>query len=423
MGRTFTTATDDRLIDLITSAKDRLAVIAPALTTPVAKALASRMLDLPKLSLTVILDADAQVYRMGYGDPEALQIIRKASDERMFDLREQPGVRIGVVIADERTMVYAPVSRNVEAGSTTTDKPNAIVVSGGTTDRLAEAIGVHDSVQEVGKREMEPRRVAKMEEDLAANPPQPFDLTRRLTVFMSEVQFIELRIRNATFSSRKIKLPQEFQKFEDQELRRRVDSNLKIPIDLHERVDVRFKSYRGEETVTVNEATIKRERDHIERAFFHDWKGRGKVILRTDKDQLRNELNRLLAMTEKYHGALKERFQQHKRAFRERFVKEFVGLFMHSPPQLLARRCQSDEASCRKYIETTADRLFDNAVALGTPQYDVVYKDISIEDLKDEQLMDGLRDLMERAHVDPLIVRRLFHTEHAYAAKRAYPQD
>ena len=57
------------------------------------------MADLPALSLTVILVADTEVYRMGYGDPEALEIIREASKEAMSDLREQPGVRIGVVIS------------------------------------------------------------------------------------------------------------------------------------------------------------------------------------------------------------------------------------------------------------------------------------------------------------------------------------
>ena len=100
MTRTFTTATDDSLIALIRRARNRLAVIAPALTTPVAEALAARMAHLPSLSLTVILDADAEVYRMGYGDPKALEIIRQASIDAMFDLREQPGVRIGVVISD-----------------------------------------------------------------------------------------------------------------------------------------------------------------------------------------------------------------------------------------------------------------------------------------------------------------------------------
>lgn len=121
MSRVFATATDDTIIEMIRSAGSRLAVIAPGVTTPVAEALSERMRHLPELSLTVILDADPEVYRMGYGDTEALKIIREASNAAMFDLREQPGVRIGVIISDERTMVYAPVSRNVEAGSTSLD--------------------------------------------------------------------------------------------------------------------------------------------------------------------------------------------------------------------------------------------------------------------------------------------------------------
>ena len=47
MSRTFTTATDDSLIALIAGAQNRLAVIAPGLTTPVARALAARMKELP----------------------------------------------------------------------------------------------------------------------------------------------------------------------------------------------------------------------------------------------------------------------------------------------------------------------------------------------------------------------------------------
>jgi len=87
---------------------------------------------------------------MGYGDPEALEIIRKASKDAMFDLREQPGVRIGVVISDDRTMVYAPVSRNVEAGSTTEEKPNAIMLEGAATENLAAAAGAAEGETEIG---------------------------------------------------------------------------------------------------------------------------------------------------------------------------------------------------------------------------------------------------------------------------------
>jgi hypothetical protein len=46
MTRTFTSATDESVIEMIRSASRRLAVIAPGVTTPVAKALAERI-DLP----------------------------------------------------------------------------------------------------------------------------------------------------------------------------------------------------------------------------------------------------------------------------------------------------------------------------------------------------------------------------------------
>ncbi len=125
--RIFAVASDQALVDLINSARTRLIVIAPALTKSVADALSRRLDDLGRLSVTVILDADPEVYRLGFGDEEALDGIRRASAKNLFDLREQPGVRIGVVISDTTTMVYSPVSQNVEAGSTTVEKPNAIV--------------------------------------------------------------------------------------------------------------------------------------------------------------------------------------------------------------------------------------------------------------------------------------------------------
>ena len=422
MSRTFTTATDDSLIALIEGAQDRLAVIAPGLTTPVAKALATRMRELPDLSLTVILDADAEVYRMGYGDVEALEIIREASCKEMFDLREQPGVRIGVVISDGHTMVYAPVSRNVEAGSTTEEKPNAIMLHGGGTEKLAVAAGVAEGVMEVGVTGMEPSRVAQMEADLKANPPHPFDLTRKLRVFVTEVQFIELRMPSATFSSHKIKLLPSFQKFDDESLRRDIDSSLKIPIDLETNLDISIKSYRGDETMKVNEAAIVRERREIERVFIHNWKGRGKVILRNDKDQVTKELTRLVEIIKEYHNALKASFDASKKAFCERLVSEFLGVWQKSPPEHLIRRRRTDEQSCRQDIENEAEGMFQRAVALGTTEAKVVYKDISVDDLKDEELMGSLQKLMENAGVDQETVKRLFQSGDAAAAKDSFPK-
>jgi hypothetical protein len=112
--RTFAVASDEALVELISRARSRLVVIAPALTKRVADAVSRRLDDLGRLNVTVILDADPEVYRLGFGDQEALEAIRAASAKNLFDLREQPGVRIGVVISDTTTMVYSPVSKNIE---------------------------------------------------------------------------------------------------------------------------------------------------------------------------------------------------------------------------------------------------------------------------------------------------------------------
>jgi hypothetical protein len=419
--RTFTIATDESQIALIRSASTRLLVIAPALTIRVAEAIAARMADLPGLSLTIILDADAEVYRMGYGDPEALEIIRKASKDAQFGLREQPGVRIGVVISDDRTMIYAPVSRNIEAGSTTEDKPNAIMLEAVATENLYEAAGDEgESKAEIGLIGMAPERVTRMQDDLKANPAQPFDLTRKLKVFMTEVQFIELRVPNASFSARKIKLPPSFQKLENLDLRRDIQSSLKVPIDLGTEVEIKITSWRRGETLVVNDAYIRRERDSIERDFFHEWKGRGKVILRKDKEQLKNELDRLVSIIGAYHGALKDKFDESRVAFRKQLVDEFLEVWRKSPPGHLARRGVPSENDCRRDIERAADEMFKKAVTLGTTEAKPVYKDISIEDLKDEELMASLRGVMEKAGVDGETVGKLFRQGDAAAAQGSF---
>ena len=103
--RTFAVASDEALIDLILCARSRLVVIAPALTQAVADAVSRRFDDLGQLDVTVILDSDPEVYRLGFGDQDALEAVRTASANSLFDLREQPDVRIGVVSSDDTTMV------------------------------------------------------------------------------------------------------------------------------------------------------------------------------------------------------------------------------------------------------------------------------------------------------------------------------
>ena len=125
--QTFTVASDERLVELIRSAKTRIVVVAPALTSAVAEAVASRCSD-EALDITAILDADEEVYRLGYGDQATLETLRNAMTQSGLGLALQPGVRIGMIIADGQMLIYSPVPRLIEAGSDREAKPNAILI-------------------------------------------------------------------------------------------------------------------------------------------------------------------------------------------------------------------------------------------------------------------------------------------------------
>ena len=211
MDRAFAVASEDSLIALIRQARRRLVFVCPAVTDRVAHALAERMADEGKISLTVILDADPEVYRLGYGTETALDRLREAAARNLFDLRVQRGVRIGVVICDDVTMVFSPVPLLIEAGSTSTEKPNAIILSGGSADRLANAAGAgpaeRAASQEIGKQPLTPGAIEAVKKDLEGNPPQPFGVARVLRVFTSRVQYVEIGIENYRLSSRRVELP------------------------------------------------------------------------------------------------------------------------------------------------------------------------------------------------------------------------
>lgn len=67
---TFGIANDDTLITAIDRCQTRLAYMAPEVTKPVAEAIGRLYARATPLQITVILDSDPEVYRLGYGTEE-----------------------------------------------------------------------------------------------------------------------------------------------------------------------------------------------------------------------------------------------------------------------------------------------------------------------------------------------------------------
>lgn len=426
MPPTFTSASDYQIIALVSEAKRRLVVIAPALSAKVARAIAARMDDLPGLSLSIIIDADPEVYRMGYGEVEALEFIRSAAAKASFRLREQPGVRIGVIVSDDDTLIYSPVSQNIEAGSTSDDKPNALLLKGTVADTLAEKAGVpfdKDDIQapEIGRDSLSVERVEQAQKDLEENPPLPVDLTRKLRVFITRVQYVELEARGYQLSRRRAELPIEFVGMASDDLKERVTGRIRTPLDGIGKLNVEIEVREKKEKLSVDEKFLQRERQEIEKALTHILPKRGRVILRKDRASFDYQIERFEAIVTAYQKALASELENVRDQFRLSFLDEFLDRWKAQPPAYYARRLETPtDAQLHDDIKEQADRLFDKIVKLDGPDINVVYKDIAIEDLDDEGFMTALHDVMAKGGVPKAELDRLFEKGEAAAGQNSF---
>ena len=423
--RTFTVASDEALVALVLGARRRLAIIAPALTNAVADAVSLRIADQDKLDVTVVLDSDPEVYRLGFGDVKALETIRKASDLHMLDLREQAGVRIAVVIADETTMIYSPSPRTIEAGSTSKEKPNAIVLTGGrAVERIAAAAGAPsgDEAQpaEIGQKALDPDSVEWMQYDLDWNPPKRFDIARKLNVFASKVQFVEFSVSNYRLSTRQVPLPPELLDVADERLKDNITSRIRAPFSV-ETIEITV-AYEGVvETLDVNEGWLKRRRKWIEDEYTFQINNFGRVILSADRAAFDREVKRFEATILGYQQALRATLAQSRADFERRVVEEFSQRWAQNPPKHFARwgRPATPEGIAME-LRALAGSLFEKAISFDPPEVKMLYKNVAPENVEDPNFLDVLKSIMVKRRVPRDIIDSLFESGQAAPEEDAF---
>src|SRR5881227_2541034 len=99
-GQCITNVNDETLRAQILSTKRRVMLLAPGVSETVADALRKAMQRLGPEGVSVILDVDSEVCRLGYGTMAGLAVLQQAATATKSLIRHQPGVRIGVLVCD-----------------------------------------------------------------------------------------------------------------------------------------------------------------------------------------------------------------------------------------------------------------------------------------------------------------------------------
>lgn len=380
-------ADEPKVIALIEAARERVCMVAPGVTKAVAQALSRKWMELGPHAVQVILDVDPEVCRLGYGTLEGLTLLRENAANLGSLVCHHPGVRIGLLITDDITLVYSPTPLLVEAGSSQSERPNAIQLGATPSDLLRDVgfgdNGVKDRV--IGLDGVESATIKRVEADLKSNPPVKFDLARKVRVFTAKFQFVELEMTGIYISRKKVPIPSGLVGLagdHDVQSQFHAHFNLVKQAKLEVRVD---------DDNVLTEKTLHDARQQIIRDFLIPLKGYGMAVLRGNKDQLSVAVNQLRVQVNAFQCGVKQELQKCMDSNITALVNGLLPAVKQKPPNQYTKLYGPEIADDRLRIMLTEDirKAFGEADSLVEEmKVSLVFKDLTYESLSDPGFLE-----------------------------------
>lgn len=389
--RTFVSINQQVISDFISSAKRHLIFAAPGITSDSARAIVGLGSD---VSVRVIIDADAEAIRLGFGDEEGFRLL----SEKGVEVRSAPGLRIGVLAADDRAWVYAPTpeiileqpkpheTNAVEVDATFAKQilfavaPDVSIVP---DDRLLDESFINVDIEpEIGTTKVIAGDIEVIKRDLSDNPPQKYDAARKVRVYQGYLQFVELNFKGSHIAGHKIKIPNGFLNVNDADLSGRIRSTCNLIQDKG-----RFSA-----RIQMLEFKVKDLRKKYLRSLGERYKT---VILIREKAQFDQEFRVLAQQLDDLQKSIIEDLENEILTSRSKLTELVVSGWRENPPATYQdANGRLDERWATEYVQETLARSSPDAEKLlEKMQLTCDYKDITIEMMNDE---DFIKSVIEK---------------------------
>lgn len=401
--KTFIRVDDDVLIRTIGAAVRRLVFVAPGVRLKVARALADAM-DMRTLgSLHIVLDVDAEVSRLGYGDMAGLELLQTAAANHGLTVNHHPGIRIGLLIADDTTLIYSPTPLLIEAGSQQADKPNAIILQAELPVRLADACALGEAgsaTLEVGNDPINAAKVQEVKRALEERPPKEYNIARVERVFNSMLHYVELRIEDYKLTSRSLRLNSKLFGVKNDEVVQRLTNRyhlfagtdsliVEIPP-----IGEDGKPQNDKPKVKFGPRSVDEERKRIKDRFIIEAGSFGLIILRKDVNGFEKEINVLKAKIEAYKSAVQNEIIKRTDAIVEELLAALQESLRANPPDHWQKRFTTNaptDADIKRLFEEEVRAEVKQVKTDFNPRIFYAYKDVTYQTFQDEKF----RKLME----------------------------
>jgi hypothetical protein len=353
--------------------------------------------------ITVCLDFDERVMRMGFGDIAAIKYLRDAG----IVVNSTPGLRTGLVIVDEVGYIFTPTALYLEADDRPADAPNAMRLS---KDQVTEALArlspaakaiaiafaktdqekqhIKEQAIEVPSTKVVDEAFAAVEQRLQEAPPAKFDIARQVRVFNAYLQYVELKLTGAAIQRHRLSIPPSIQRLGGT---KDLEGRLRTTFDLIEKGGgLSSKVLEGKLTDIRNNFTPSLGKDH------------GRVVLNAAKPHLDQRLAEFRAELKAHQERVERELQRQLDESRKQIVDYFVPRVVASPPDAMRGGFLNfEEADARAWLDSELDRVFPKAETLiQKMQLEVRYKDVTFETLNREDFLDAVKSAFPRIDWD-----------------------
>lgn len=382
------TVTAVTLAQQISAAKERIVFVAPGVAEEISQALVAA--HQKRVSVTVVLDYDEDAYRIGFGDTNGLSYLRKHQETMRF--LQSPGVRLGLLVADEMITIWSPTPRSVE-DDRKQGQTNAVVLRADVTDK-----GVADQLTgQFGKEKTEcvpPEKLNDTLKRLKENPPEPFDLTRKVRVFSSKFQFVETELKGAEWIKRRIRissllmnpdLPDGLQDVLDTQVLPYQDKN-DVAIDAPHLVrgQIAYNQHGDKILVPTTQRDIEMIWQDIKKRYLFTIQGFGSLIRKHHLAAFKAEID-----------AFKELLQYWVCRFRKQIDKDKDGIVSTIVGAIRGRLEQSGRKGnfAGVCLENEVRKGFERMRVIE-PRVRIVTKNVSWESSRDKEFTDALQRVL-----------------------------
>jgi hypothetical protein len=399
----FQTLDSEDMANAIRLAKRSVCYAAPGVHKEVAKAIAEASQRLGPEMITVCIDFDEHVLRMGFGDLVAVNMLRNVG----LQINSTLGLRTGLLIVDHLGYVFTPTALFLESGRLPVGAPNAMRMSRDQVTQTlscmspaAKAIAIAISNSSIEKEKIRIQNI-ELKSEVISNeqfnrldnllkevPPIKFDVARQVRVFNAYLQYVELKLSGAAIQRHRLAIPPSIQKFGGSA---DFEGRLKTTFDLIERGDELSSKFLEDKLNGI--------RKNFTRSLG---KEHGRVVLKSAKQNFELRINEFREELMMHQLKVKKDLQQQLDISRKQIIDYYVPHVVQNPPDAMKGQFQNfTESDARYWLDGELERIFPRADTLiKKMQLDVRYKDVTFETLNQNNFLEAVKEAFPRVDWD-----------------------